>query len=45
MKEEEEGEGKEKRAGMPEDQHNSDPGIRWITDNALASHSSGRTVE
>jgi len=45
MEEEEEGEGKEELPGIPEDQDDSDPGIVPIANNALPSHSSGRTAE
>jgi hypothetical protein len=45
MEEEEEGEGKEELPGMLEDQDDSDLGIMPITNNALPSHSSGRTAE
>ena len=45
MEDEEEGEEKEEVPGMPGDQDDSDPGIMPITNNALPSHSSGRTAE
>jgi len=45
MEEEEEGEGKEELPGMPEDQDDSDLGLMPITNNAIPSHSSGRTAK
>jgi len=42
---EEEEEGEEELPGMPDDQDDSDLGIMLLTNNALPSHSSGRTGE
>jgi len=45
MEQQEEGQGKEKLMGMPEDQDDSNPEIMRISNHALPSHSTGRTVK
>ena len=45
MEEEEEGEGEEELPGMAGDQDYSDRGMMTITNNAIPSYFSGRTVE
>ena len=45
MEEEEEGEGEEELPGMPGDQDYSNRGMMTITNNAIPSYFSGRTVE